>query len=110
MEIAWYVSLITPIGAMLAHLAGLVVAIILLVRVKGTPAILAAVGFALLTLISLAQIILRIPAVITSLYRGPRWIGWPLNCCCGLLDVAAVVCLIVAIWQAVAGANASTDE
>lgn len=104
MSQSMYATLITPVVAMLVHLAGLVVAIVLLIRAKGTAAILAVVGFALLTLISLGQIVLSLPATVRWLaLSAPRWTGWPLNCCCSILDLAAVVCLIVALWQAISG-------
>jgi hypothetical protein len=105
MSQSMYAALITPVVAMLVHLAGLVVAIVLLIRAKGTAAILAVAGFALLTLISLGQIVLNLPAMDRWLKSSaPPWLGWPLNCCCGILDLAAVVCLIVALWQAISGA------
>ncbi len=108
-----YATLIPHVAALLAYLVGLVIAIILLVRAKGTAAILAVVGFALLILISIGQIVLSLPPVIRELYRA-MWAVWVLNCCCSLLDVAAVACLIVAIWQAVSGTGAGdvlyTDE
>jgi hypothetical protein len=100
-----YAGLVPYAAALLAHLAGLVVAIILLVRAKRTPAILAVVGFALLVLINLAQLILRLPPVVRSLAFGnPAW-TWFLNCCCSVFDAGAIACLIVAIWQALSAAG-----
>jgi hypothetical protein len=88
----------------LVHLVGIVVAIILLVRRRSTPAILALIGFGVLFVVNLA-----------SLGRGPLtgllarqmrvnqyWISNAgVGCCCSIFDVAAIICLIVAIWQAV---------
>jgi len=105
-----YALIVPYAAALLAHLAGLVVAIILLVRVKGTPAILALVGFALLALFDVAQIILGLPFVTASITSGTAAWMWFLNCCCSIFDVAAVVCLIVAIWQAVSATGGEMAE
>lgn len=96
-----YAALVPYVAALLAYLAGLVVAIILLIRVKGTASILAVVSFALLALISVGQIVLALPPVSRQFFRVGPWSVWFLNCCCGIFDVAAIVCLVVAIWQAV---------
>ena len=102
-----YAALIRHVVALLMHLTGLVVAIFLLVRAKGRAAILAAVGFALLVLISIGQIVLTLPPVGREFYRvGGQWSVWVYNCCCSIFDIAAVACLIVAIWQAVSGTGA----
>lgn len=107
MQIFPYAALIRHVVALLMHLAGLVVAIFLLVRAKGRAAILAAVGFALLVLISIGQIALTLPPVSREFYRvGGQWSVWVYNCCCSIFDIAAIVCLIVAIWQAVLGTGA----
>ncbi len=86
----------------LAHLAGLVVAVLLLVRRKGTAPILATAAFALLVILDAARIVetALLPAILRQM-RAPRvipWIGGSLNCCCGLLDLVAWGCLIAAIW------------
>jgi hypothetical protein len=100
-------SYVTLIALTLAYLAGLVVAILLLVKVKGTPAILATVAFGLLFILGLGQIahaafLERL--VLDQLRPGQaRWGIGSLNCCCGTLQLAAIVCLIIAIWQAVSG-------
>jgi hypothetical protein len=96
-------TLVPYILALLVHLAGLVVAIILLVRVKGTAAILATAGFALLTVISIGLILVNIPAIGMQLYQAGVWSLWVLNCCCGLFEIGAIVCLIIALWQALSG-------
>lgn len=93
----------------LTYLAGLIVAILLLVRVKGTPAILATVAFGILFLASLGGLLRMafLEALIVQLLEVraihlPRVAGG-FECCCGVLQLAAIVCLIVAIWQAVVG-------
>jgi hypothetical protein len=101
-----YAVLVPHVAALLAYLAGLIVAIFLLVRARGTAAILAVVGFAVLILISIGQIVLAVPPVNRELFRAGQWSVWGLNCCCSILDVGAIVCLIVAIWQAVLGTGA----
>ena len=110
------INVVTPIVMILAYLVGLIVSIILLVKVKGTPAILSTVAFALLFLQNLGSAIFR-SAVVTKLVYGNTsgqtglWIGTGTNCCCGILNLAAIVCLIVAIWQAVSGnAEESLEE
>lgn len=94
----------------LAHLASLVVAILLLVKVKGPPAILASVAFGLLLLQDLGWILRRafLDGAIRQLVNfGP----WAVNgCCCGLFQIAAWVCLIIAVWQAVAAIPAATKD
>lgn len=105
-----YALIVPYAAALLAHLAGLVVAIILLIRVKGTPAILALVGFALLALFDIAQIILGLPFVTESITSDTDIWMWFLKCCCSIFDVAAVACLIVAIWQAVSATGGEMAE
>lgn len=89
----------------LTHLAGLVVSIILLAKKKGTPAILATAAFGLLFLLDIGHI-LRASFLDRALFdaiRSASGIGWAsggLTCCCGIFDLAAIVCLIIAIWQA----------
>jgi hypothetical protein len=97
-----YAGIVPHVVAALAYLAGLIVAIILLVRTKARAATLALVGFALLMLITLAQIVLSLPQLTREFVRV-QWLVWVLSCCCSVLDLAAIVCLIVAIWQAVTG-------
>lgn len=102
---------IAHIALTLAYLAGLIVAILLLVRVKGTPAILATVAFGVLFLASLGDLlrIAFLQALIVRLLEIrtihlPRVAGG-FECCCGILQLAAIVCLIIAIWQAVVGSK-----
>jgi len=87
----------------LAHLAGLVVAILLLTRKKGTPAVLALIAFALLLLLDVGSVA-RATFLDARLFRqlGPRTIPLVqggLGCCCGGIDLIAVVLLVVALWQ-----------
>ncbi|MCP4542117.1 MAG: hypothetical protein GY832_33755 [Chloroflexi bacterium] len=103
-----YATLIPYVVALLAYFAGLVVAIFLLVRSKGTAAILAVVGFALLVLIATGQIVLFLPLVIPGL-SFPSWVIWVFNCCCSILNLGAIASLIVSIWQAVSGMPVGDD-
>ncbi len=85
----------------LAHLAGLVVAVLLLVRRKGTAPVLATVAFALMVILD-ATLIVETTLLFPILYRrAPRafaWVGGGLNCCWGLLALVAWGCLIAALW------------
>jgi hypothetical protein len=101
-------STVIPIIMIIAYLVGLIVSIVLLVKVKGTPAILSTVAFALLFLQNLGGAIFRSATVTRLIYsntsgRTGPWIGTGTSCCCGILQLAAIICLIVAIWQAVSG-------
>ncbi len=100
----WYVTVLPMLPILLAHLAGVVAAIILLTRRGGTPAILALVGFGVSLILDLASFG-RSPLVgFLGRQVGMRRfvaVSTGVGCCCGLLDLIAVVCLIVAIWQAV---------
>ncbi len=99
----------------LAHLAGLVVAILLWVRRKGTAPMLATAAFALLFLLDIGGA-LRSGAIEQPLLRAfgtPRSLPWVLgglNCCCSFLDVVAIVLLIVALWQALSGGAEAEEE
>ncbi len=104
-----YAGIIPHVAALLAYLAGLIVAIILLIRTKARAATLALVGFALLTLIALGQIVLALPQL-TREFVQVQWLAWVLSCCCSVLDLAAIGCLIVAIWQAVTGTGKDSPE
>lgn len=101
----WYFLILPALPILLAHLAGAVVAVILLIRQrqKSTPAILALIGFGLLFVLDLANFG-RTPLIGWLGRRAVRQI-WAVSagvgCCCGIFDVAATVCLIVALWQAV---------
>jgi hypothetical protein len=101
---AWYTLRFSDVAALLAHLAGLVASVVLLLRSKSRAAILAVVGFGLLALITMTQIVLGLPPVSRAVFRA-AWVIWVLDCCCSVFEVAAVVCLIVGIWQAVSGSG-----
>jgi hypothetical protein len=102
-------NVLPAIPILLAHLAGVVVAIVLLVRQRRKPvaAVLALVGFGLLLLLDLANFA-RGPVLRQLLHRmavGDRAAVIGVHCCCGIFDVAGIVCLIIAIWQATSGAG-----
>ncbi len=97
-------EIVPRLPLILVYLAGLVVAIILAVRYRSTPAILALIGFGVLFIMSLVGFG-RGPLV-TALARRAGARGFvatstSIGCCCGAIDVLAIVCLIVALWQAV---------
>ncbi|MGD8244203.1 MAG: hypothetical protein PVG25_01475 [Anaerolineae bacterium] len=101
------------IPVLLAHLAGMVVATILLLRQQGkrTAGGLALIGFALLVIFDLASFaqgtLIRLLSRQTAL--GVRLAHISVSCCCNILDIAAIVCLIVAIWQATSSAGREED-
>ncbi|MGD8996551.1 MAG: hypothetical protein PVH80_00455 [Anaerolineae bacterium] len=102
-------NLLPTIPVLLAHLAGMVAATILLVRQQGkrAAATLALIGFGLLVILDLANSaqgpLIRLLSRQTA--TGVRLAHISVICCCSLLDVAAIVCLIVAIWQAMSSAG-----
>lgn len=103
----WYVTILPALPILLAHLAGIVVAVILLVRHGGTPAILALIGFGVLFVADLAGFAGGpLVGLLASQTRQFLIANVGVGCCCSVLDVVAIVCLIVAIWQAVSGAAA----
>ena len=109
-----WVQNVVRIALIVAHLAGLVVAVILLVRRKGTAPILATVAFGLLVLLDAARIVQTalLPALSRQV-RVPRvlpWIGGGMTCCCGLLDLVAWGCLIAAIWMGMGGEEGVKSE
>jgi hypothetical protein len=109
-----WVQNVVRIALIVAHLAGLVVAVILLVRRKGTAPILATVAFGLLVLLDAARIVQTalLPALSRQI-RAPRtllWIGGGMTCCCGLLDLVAWGCLIAAIWMGMGGEEGVKSE
>lgn len=111
MALSW----IARILIVLAHLAGLVVGIILLVRKKGTPAILATVAFGTLFVLDIARILqgdVIIPRLLLRQLaaRNYPWAVGVFNCCCGLFDLIAIGCLIAALWSSIAGPAAKTTE
>jgi len=111
LEQPWYVMILPMLPLLLAHLAGVVVAIVLLVRRGGAPAILALVGFGILFLANLASLG-RGPLIGALAEQTRRFVlvSSGVNCCCSVVDVAAIVCLIVALWQAVSGTGGGAVE
>ncbi len=101
------VTLLPLIPLLLVHLTGIVVAVVLLGRQERRrgPALLALAGFTLFFLVTLANFARRPLIVQLARQTGARIV--PLNtaisCCCSVFQVAGGLCLIVAIWQAVAG-------
>ena len=99
-----FVGVLPALPTLLAHLAGVAVAIVLLVRQRerSLAAILAGAGFALLLLTDLAAFA-RGPLINLISHRtrgGIRLAVTGVGCCCSVVDVAAIVCLIVALAQA----------
>jgi hypothetical protein len=109
MEAVIYPTIIPVLPILLVHLAGVVVAVILLVRHRSTPAILALIGFGVLFIVSLADLG-RGPLIGLLTRQAGMQRFWIANasvgCCCSVFDVAAFVCLIVALWQAVSATGA----
>jgi hypothetical protein len=103
------VNLLPAIPLLLVHLAGVVVAIILLVRQqkRRIPAVLALIGFGLLFVLDGANFA-RAPLINFASHQtgvGVRSVVTSVGCCCSVFDVAATTCLIIAIWQALSRAN-----
>ena len=103
-QLPGFVNVLPAIPALLVHLAGVVVAIILLVRQeKGSgSAVLALIGFALLLFFDVANFA-RGPLINLVSRRAAMGIGSliaTIGCCCSVFEVTAVVCLIIAIWRA----------
>ncbi len=102
-------TLLPLIPLLLVHLTGIVVAVVLLGRQdrRREPALLALAGFTLLFLVTLANFARRPLIVQLARQTGARIV--PLNtaisCCYSVFQVAGGLCLIVAIWQAVTGAE-----
>lgn len=106
-QLQGFVNVVPAIPVLLAHLAGAVVAVILVVRQEtmSMPALLALIGFGLLLILDMARFA-RGPLIRFVSHRTPA--GVPsavasVGCCCSIFDAAAIVCLIVAIWQASSG-------
>lgn len=101
---AGFFSLLPAIPVLLVRLAGMVVAIILLVRRQGsrTAGLLALVGFAVLLILDLASFsqATLVRFLSRRMAAGIRFAHISVACCCSAFDTAAMVCLIVAIWQA----------
>jgi hypothetical protein len=67
--------------------------------------LLALIGFALLLILDLASFAqgTLIRFLSRRMAAGIRLAHISVACCCNILDLAAGVCLIVAIWQAMSG-------
>ncbi len=114
----WIWAMLPVLPVLFVYLVGIVATIVLLLRRKSTPAILALVGFGLGFLIRLAQFG-RAP-LIQALVEGVGYSQYlqmnaAMGCCCSLFDVIALTALIVAIWRAVSvegtsEAPAETEE
>ncbi|MCS7178705.1 MAG: hypothetical protein RML46_02790 [Anaerolineae bacterium] len=98
----------------LAHLAGLVVAVLLLARYQGKAPILATVGFALLVLGDATQAvqvyILSPIARQVSVLRFLPWLGSSLACCWGFQYFIGWGCLIAALWMGISRPETEPDR
>ena len=107
----WYISVVPALPLLLVHLVGVVLAAVLLVRRRSTPAILALIGFAVLFIWHLATFgtepLARL--LVTAGVRPAGAVITSVGCCCSVLNVIAVTCLIIAFWKAVPG-TPSRDE
>lgn len=115
MERATTFQYVATILAALAHLAGMIVAAVLLSRRKGTAALLAVIAFALLVLLDAGRIldVAILPRLLFQLPRAARgapWITGGSTCCCGLLDLLAIGCLIAALWIGLGGPKAGAEQ
>ncbi|NLE43297.1 MAG: hypothetical protein GX620_01145 [Chloroflexi bacterium] len=110
-----FLTLLPNLPILLVHLAGLVASIVLMVRKRGPASTLALIGFAVLFLLDIASLgrgplitLLIEQAGIEQYLVANAGVG----CCCSTFHVAAMVCLIVAIWRAIteSTANSTTWE
>lgn len=97
-------NVLSHIPVLLAHLTGVVVAGVLLVKRErqSAPAVLALTGFGLLVLLDLFGFV-RGPLIAFIIQRiavGVRLAASGVGCCCSVVDVVATACLIVALWKA----------
>lgn len=108
------VNVLPLLPVLLAHLTGAVVALILLVRSerRRTVPIFALLGFSLLSILDLAEMargsLVRLLShgTATGIHLADTGVG----CCYSIFDVAAVPCLVIAVWQATSGAKAGEAE
>jgi hypothetical protein len=109
--------LLPALPVLLIQLAGVVVAAIVLARRRSTSAILALAGFGVMFVVGRAN--LARPALVSGLSSsglGSAGLGGYLaiqagvGCCCSLFDVAALVCLIVALWRGLGPDQAASNE
>ena len=109
----WYPVILPALPILIVHLAGLVVAIILVIRHKSTPAILALVGFALRFILDLTNFGRSSLIRLLADQMGMRQFlaaNTGIGCCCSVIDVIAFVCIIIALWQAVSGAAQAAEQ
>lgn len=108
----WF-AVLPMLPIILAYLSGAVVALVLALRYRSLPAVLALIGFAIFTAMALFNMLFRAPMIEFLVRRGPfrdpiaAHAG--LGCCCSVLDVMAVVLLVVALWQAVKGSRVGLE-
>ena len=99
-----FVNLLPLLPVLLAHLIGIAVSVILFVRLKESraAAVFALLGFALLAILDIANVARG--SLVSLLARrtvsGIRLASAGVGCCYSIFDMMAVVCLIIAIWQA----------
>ncbi|HDQ72462.1 MAG TPA: hypothetical protein ENN19_10240 [Chloroflexi bacterium] len=109
----WIWSVLPVLPVLLVYLVGIVATIILLLRRRSTPTILALVGFGLGFLIRLAQFgrvpLIQALAWVLGMDVDSQYINATLGCCCSLFDVIALTSLIVAIWQALSVAGTAAE-
>ncbi|TET51833.1 MAG: hypothetical protein E3J64_06150 [Anaerolineales bacterium] len=96
---------LVPILLGLAYLAGLGLSIFLLIKSKAKAATLSTIAFAVLLLLHVLgpwaqpKIVDVTGDVLDSDVAHAMDQG--LDCCCGVLQLAAIVCLVIAIQQAI---------
>lgn len=116
MQRVGFLTLLPTLPILLAHLAGAIAAAMLLSRYqqKRSPALLALIGFGVLFLTDLAGFARSPLANLLSRQTPGIQRFWAVNtslgCCCSVIDVAAIICLIVALWQAISGPDAASQE
>lgn len=101
------VTVLPLLPPLLVHLAGVVVAALLLVRYERSrgPTMLALFGFVLLGLTDVARFARGplIGALVHPRAMDIRLASASVGCCFSLFEVVAVLFLIVALWQAISG-------
>jgi hypothetical protein len=105
-----WITLLPAIPLILANLAALIVSIILIVRHRTTPAILAMIGFALLFLLRIADLVRSPVAALLAEQGGIRYFlvaNTSIGCCRSAIYAVAIALLVVAIYRAVAGGRAA---
>jgi hypothetical protein len=101
-----WITLLPAIALILADLAALVASIILIVRHRTTPAILATIGFALLLMSRIADIGRSPLAALLAEQGGMRYFlaaNTSIGCCRSAVYAVAIALLVIAIYRAIAG-------